>query len=59
MIANVINAFDLDFVLPVSLVDENMKRAHDRDALLTTKFWWKVPAGPTATRVANLRENQF
>ena len=61
MIANVINAFDLDFVLPVSLIDENMKRAHDRDALLSTKFWWKMPAGPepTATRVAPLRENKF
>ena len=42
MIANVINTFDLDLVLPVSLVDQNMKRAHDRDALLNTKFWWKV-----------------
>ena len=43
MIANVINTFDLDFVLPISLVDENMKRAHIRDGLLNTKFWWKVP----------------
>ena len=45
MIANIINTFDLDFVLPVSLVDENMKRAHIRDGLLNTKFWWKLPAG--------------
>ena len=61
MIANVINAFDLDFILPVSLVDENMKRAHDRDGLLSTKFWWKMPAGPepSATRLAPLRETQF
>ena len=42
MIANVILTFDLDFILPVSLVDENMKRAHDRNGLLRTKFWWKV-----------------
>lgn len=42
MIANVVNTFDLDFVLPISLVDENMKRAHNRDGLLNTKFWWKV-----------------
>ena len=46
MIANIINTYDLDFILPVSLVDENMKRAHNRNALLDTKFWWKVPDGP-------------
>ena len=48
MIANVVNMFDLDFILPVSLVDENMKRAHNRNGLLETKFWWKVPQGPDA-----------
>jgi len=42
MIANVINTFDLDFILPISLVDINMRRAHDRGGLLNTKFWWKV-----------------
>ena len=34
MIANIVCAFDLDFILPISLVDENMKRAHARDAVL-------------------------
>ena len=48
MIANVVNMFDLDFILPISLVDENMKRAHNRNGLLETKFWWKVPQGPDA-----------
>lgn len=60
MIANVINTFDLDFVLPVSLVDENMKRAHNRDGLLSTKFWWKVPANDQEpTEVAPLNQNMF
>lgn len=62
MIANIINTFDLDFILPVSLVDENMKRAHLRDALLQTKFWWKIPTEADAdapTRIANLRETNF
>ena len=61
MIANVINTFDLDYVLPVSLVDESMKRAHNRDGLLQTKFWWKIPAcpDPQATRIASLQESQF
>ena len=54
MIANVINTFETDFILPVSLVDENMKRAHNRDGLLETKFWWKMPAqGQT-----NVQNNQ-
>ena len=43
MIANIVNTFDLDFVLPITLVDENMKRAHIRDGLSTAKFWWKIP----------------
>ena len=28
MLANIVNTFDLDFILPLTLVDENMKRAH-------------------------------
>jgi glutamate--cysteine ligase catalytic subunit len=42
MIANIVNFYDVDFVLPISLVDENMKVAHRRDAILTEKFWWKT-----------------
>lgn len=58
LIANVVNTFDLDFILPITLVDENMKRAHNRDGLLSTKFWWKVPTGPDAQtfKVAPIRE---
>lgn len=43
MLANIINTFDVDFILPISMVDENMKRAHFRDAASQTKFWWKIP----------------
>lgn len=42
MIVNVINHFDLDFIMPISKIDENMDRAHKRDAILTEKFWFKV-----------------
>ena len=48
MIANIISTFDVDFVVPISLVDENMKRAHFRDGLTDTKFWWKVPTPEAA-----------
>ena len=63
MIANVINTFDLDFILPISLIDENMKRAHNRNGLLNTKFWWKVGAADqtddTLNAEATLTETKF
>jgi glutamate--cysteine ligase catalytic subunit len=34
MISNLVNDFDLDFIIPISLVDENMERAHARNGLL-------------------------
>ena len=32
MTVNVINHFDVDFIMPISKADENMDRAHIRDA---------------------------
>lgn len=34
LITNVINHFDVNFMLPISKSDANMERAHHRDALL-------------------------
>lgn len=34
MIVNIINKFDVDFIMPISKVDENMERAHIRDGVL-------------------------
>ena len=61
MIANVINTFDTNFILPVSLIDENMKRAHNREGLLNTKFWWKMPVGgkKSSDCEVTLRESGF
>ena len=62
MIANIINTFDLDFVLPISLVDENMKRAHLRDGLKEIKFWWKIPTAEqvkTGFKVSDIDKTQF
>ena len=42
LITNVINHFDVDFVLPVTLADQNMERAHYRDAILNQKFWFNT-----------------
>lgn len=37
---NVINHFNLNFIIPVSKSDENMDRAHHRDGILKEKFWF-------------------
>ena len=42
LITNVINHFNVDFITPVSMADANMERAHFRDAVLKTKFWFKT-----------------
>jgi glutamate--cysteine ligase catalytic subunit len=34
LITNVLNHFDVDFMMPISKIDENMERAHKRDGLL-------------------------
>ena len=34
MIVNLVNNFDIDYLMPISLIDENMERAHKRDGLL-------------------------
>ena len=48
LIVNVINNYDVDFIMPISMIDTNMDRAHKRDGLLTEKFWFKTN---------NVREN--
>jgi hypothetical protein len=42
MIVNVINNFDVDFIMPISMIDINMDRSHKRDGILTEKFWFKT-----------------
>jgi len=42
LITNVINHFNVDFIIPITKADENMKRAHHRNAILDEKFWFKV-----------------
>ena len=40
LVVNVINHFNVDFIIPISKADDNMKRAHFRNALLSEKFWF-------------------
>ncbi|XP_059049423.1 glutamate--cysteine ligase [Achroia grisella] len=41
LLTRVILSYHLNFVMPISKVDENMQRAQRRDACLTQKFWWR------------------
>lgn len=42
MIVNIINEFSIDFVLPISKVDESMRLCQNQDALLKEKIWFRV-----------------
>ncbi len=41
LLTRVILSYDLNFLMPLSKVDENMRRAQVRDAVRTQKFWFK------------------
>lgn len=59
LIVDVINNFDVDFIMPISLIDENMERAHKRDGLLTEKFWFKTSNVKGNYRTSTLSETNF
>ena len=59
MIANLINDFDLDFIIPITLVDENMKRAHMRNALVEQKFWFKTSIYPDGDENSDYQHNDL
>jgi len=42
LIVNVINHFNLDFIIPITYADLNMDRAHKRNAVSSEKFWFNV-----------------
>jgi glutamate--cysteine ligase catalytic subunit len=41
LITRILSTFDVNFYIPISKVDENMKTAHARDAVKTQKFWFR------------------
>lgn len=47
MLYNILNHFDVNFMMPISVIDENMERAHHRDAYYKEKFWFRTNILPT------------
>lgn len=41
LLTRVILTYRLNFLMPISKVDENMQRAQKRDAVLVEKFWFR------------------
>ena len=44
LVSRVLLYFNLNLYLPISKVDENMRRAHKRDAVNNQKFWSRASA---------------
>ncbi|CZS88212.1 related to gamma-glutamylcysteine synthetase [Rhynchosporium graminicola] len=47
LITRAILSFDLNFYIPIPKTDENMEKAHNRDAVLTDKFYFRKNPFPT------------
>lgn len=45
LLTRVILSYNLNFVMPISQVDENMQRAQRRDAYRQQRFWWRQDVG--------------
>ncbi|CAM9700318.1 unnamed protein product [Phaeothamnion confervicola] len=53
LVTRVILAFDLNLYIPLSKVDENMQRAHARDAVGKQKFFWRQHMAPPGDDAAD------
>ena len=40
--SNIVNNYDVDFILPISLVDSNMDKAHIIDSAVDQKFYFNI-----------------
>lgn len=49
LLTRVILSYQLDFLIPISKVDENMQTSQKRGAVLTEKFWFKKNITGTST----------
>lgn len=63
LLTRVILSFGLNFYMPISKVDANMKTAHKRDAVLNDKFYFRKnvftsPNGQSRTPVDEEKEDE-
>ena len=61
MLANVVNSFNVNFLLPTTLVNENMKRVHQRSSLTDLKFWFRTNILPIEGnyKISDLKDFDF
>ena len=61
MIYNILNYFDVNFLMDISKIDENMERAHDIDAYCRQKYWFRTNILPTGKcyKYNKLDENDY
>ena len=59
LIVNVCNTMNVNFLLPITMADENLKRAHKRDAILKEKFWFNVNCFDPAHPLSELDKHDF
>ena len=55
LVTRAILSFDLNFYIPIKRVDENMERAHARDAVLSGKFYFRKDPFPSRPSRAQSR----
>lgn len=50
---------DLNFIIPISQVDENFERAHNFDAIINQKFYFKIDSLKNYQKESKLLQNHF
>jgi len=59
LISRAVLVFNLDLLAPLSMVDENMKRAHDVNAVRTQKFWFRKQVEPEAAEMCEMSMDEI
>ena len=50
---------DCDFIIPISLVDENFERAYQNDAINKKKFWWRINSFKSEEIITNCCQSKM
>ena len=51
--------YDVNFVIPITKVDENFKRAYKMDAIVNEKFFWRINGMDNNIRETNWGDNLY